>query len=131
MAVDRGKSRLISITPDYPMPLLPYPLARHVLFGMDPEKAHELTLHSIARAQNTPLQWAWCHDTVDDPIELFFLPMNDRASQQLSHFIIRCPGIAVARCFINDDFPALTAGIRTKSAGTDKRIHIVRFTQFQ
>ena len=65
------------------------------------------------------------------PIGLFFLPMDDRASQQLSHFIIRCPGIAVARCFINDDFPALTAGIRTKSAGTDKRIHIVRFTQFQ
>ena len=57
--------------------------------------------------------------------------MNDRASQQLSHFIIRCPGIAVTGCLINDDFPPLTAGIRTKRPGTDKRIHIVRFTQFQ
>ena len=50
------------------MPLLPYALTRPVLFGMDPEKAHELTLHAMASAQNTPLQWAWCGTQVSDPV---------------------------------------------------------------
>lgn len=50
------------------MPLLPYPFARAVLFGMDPEHAHELTLNTIAAGQNTPLQWAWCSPRVDDPV---------------------------------------------------------------
>ena len=31
------------------MPLIPYPLTRPFLFGLDPEAAHELTLGSIAR----------------------------------------------------------------------------------
>lgn len=60
------------------MPLLPYPLARHVLFGMDPEKAHELTLHSIARAQNTPLQWAWCSSRVSDPVTVAGIEFPNR-----------------------------------------------------
>jgi hypothetical protein len=50
------------------MPLLPYALARPFLFGLDPEAAHELTLKSLATAQNTPLQWAWCAGMVDDPV---------------------------------------------------------------
>lgn len=50
------------------MPLLPYGLARPFLFGLDPEKAHELTLKAIATGQNTPLQWAWCSAVVDDPV---------------------------------------------------------------
>jgi dihydroorotate dehydrogenase len=50
------------------MPPLPYPFARAVLFGMDPEHAHELTLNAIATGQNTPLQWTWCSPRVDDPV---------------------------------------------------------------
>ena len=37
------------------MPLLPYPLARPFLFGLDPEAAHDLTLGTIARLQHSPL----------------------------------------------------------------------------
>ena len=37
------------------MPLIPYPLARPFLFGLDPEHAHELTLASLAAIQRTPL----------------------------------------------------------------------------
>ena len=37
------------------MPLLPYPLARPFLFGLDPEHAHDLTLGAMAAIQRTPL----------------------------------------------------------------------------
>jgi dihydroorotate dehydrogenase len=36
------------------MALVPYALTRPFLFGLDPEKAHDLTMHSLARLQNTP-----------------------------------------------------------------------------
>jgi hypothetical protein len=36
------------------MPLVPYALTRPFLFGLDPEGAHDLTMHSMARLQNTP-----------------------------------------------------------------------------
>ena len=52
------------------MPLLPYPLARPFLFGLDPEQAHDLTLGSIARLQNTPLQCLWAEQPVADPVKL-------------------------------------------------------------
>ena len=38
------------------MALIPFGFARPFLFGLDPEHAHELTLGSIARLQNTPAQ---------------------------------------------------------------------------
>ena len=60
------------------MSLLPYPLARPFLFGLDPETAHELTLSTLARAQGTPLQWAWCNAFVPDPIELAGLRFPNR-----------------------------------------------------
>ena len=60
------------------MPLLPYPLARPFLFGLDPETAHDLTLGSIARLQRTPLALAWCSPMVDDPIELAGLRFPNR-----------------------------------------------------
>ncbi|MGE0497673.1 MAG: quinone-dependent dihydroorotate dehydrogenase [Ramlibacter sp.] len=60
------------------MSLLPYALARPFLFGLDPETAHELTLHSLARLQGTPLQWAYCNARVDDPIELAGLRFPNR-----------------------------------------------------
>jgi dihydroorotate dehydrogenase len=60
------------------MPLLPYSLARPFLFGLDAETAHELTMHSLARVQGTPLEWAYCSGMVDDPIELAGLKFPNR-----------------------------------------------------
>ncbi len=60
------------------MSLIPYALARPFLFGLDAEAAHELTMDMLARGQRTPLQWAWCNDTVDDPVELAGLTFPNR-----------------------------------------------------
>jgi dihydroorotate dehydrogenase len=60
------------------MSLLPYSLARPFLFGLDPETAHELTMQSLARAQGTPLEWAYCGAMVHDPIELAGLAFPNR-----------------------------------------------------
>ena len=60
------------------MSLLPYSLARPFLFGLDAETAHELTMHSLARLQGTPLEWAYCNGMVDDPIELAGLKFPNR-----------------------------------------------------
>ena len=46
---------------------LPYGLARPFLFGLDPEQAHELTLGSIAKLQNTPAMCLWQQPRVADP----------------------------------------------------------------
>ncbi|CAM5797002.1 quinone-dependent dihydroorotate dehydrogenase [Rhizobacter fulvus] len=60
------------------MSLLPYALARPFLFGLDPERAHDLTLDSIARMQNTPLQCVWSQNRVDDPVVLAGLKFPNR-----------------------------------------------------
>jgi dihydroorotate dehydrogenase len=60
------------------MSLLPYALARPILFGLDPEVAHELTLHTLARVQGTPLAWAYCNSRVDDPVVLAGLKFPNR-----------------------------------------------------
>jgi dihydroorotate dehydrogenase len=60
------------------MSLIPYSLTRPFLFGMDAEAAHELTMDMLARGQRTPLQWAWCNETVDDPVELAGLTFPNR-----------------------------------------------------
>ena len=60
------------------MSLLPYSLARRALFALDPEVAHELTLHSLAKIQRTPLEWAYCNSRVDDPITLAGLAFPNR-----------------------------------------------------
>ncbi len=60
------------------MSLIPYALTRPFLFGLDAETAHELTMDMLARGQRTPLQWAWCNETVDDPIELAGLTFPNR-----------------------------------------------------
>ena len=60
------------------MSLLPYSLARPFLFGLDPEHAHELTLASLARLQNTPLQCAWAEQRVHDPVEVAGLTFANR-----------------------------------------------------
>ncbi|MBB1603258.1 quinone-dependent dihydroorotate dehydrogenase [Variovorax sp. UMC13] len=63
-----------------PLPLLSslYGLARPVLFGLDPEHAHELTLDSLARTQNTPLACAYASRRVDDPVTLAGLHFPNR-----------------------------------------------------
>jgi len=60
------------------MSLLPYALARPVLFGLDPEHAHDLTLNSIARMQNTPLQCVWSQARVNDPVVVAGLKFPNR-----------------------------------------------------
>ncbi|MFN4118311.1 quinone-dependent dihydroorotate dehydrogenase [Acidovorax sp.] len=60
------------------MSLIPYALTRPFLFGMDAESAHELTMDMLARGQRTPMQWAWCNETVDDPVELAGLTFPNR-----------------------------------------------------
>lgn len=60
------------------MSLLPYALARPFLFGLDPEEAHDLTLDSLARWQNTPLQRLWSQSRVDDPVEVAGLRFPNR-----------------------------------------------------
>ncbi len=60
------------------MSLLPYALARPFLFGLDPEHAHELTLNSIARMQNTPLQCVWSRARISDPVEVAGLTFPNR-----------------------------------------------------
>ncbi len=60
------------------MPLLPYALARPVLFGMDPEAAHDLTMAWLAKSQGTPLQLAYGAAAVDDPIEIAGLRFPNR-----------------------------------------------------
>ena len=60
------------------MSLLPYPLARPFLFGLDPEHAHELTLGALARLQNTPMQCLWQRPRVNDPVTVAGLKFPNR-----------------------------------------------------
>ncbi len=52
------------------MALLPYPLAREILFEMDAERAHDLAMNLLARLQNTPMQCLWSTPRVDDPVRV-------------------------------------------------------------
>jgi dihydroorotate dehydrogenase len=60
------------------MPLVPYALTRPFLFGLDPEAAHDLTMGSIARLQNTPAQCLWAQQRVDDPVTVAGLRFPNR-----------------------------------------------------
>ena len=60
------------------MALVPYALTRPFLFGMDPEAAHELTLHGIARLQNTPAQCLWSQPRIADPVTVAGLHFPNR-----------------------------------------------------
>ncbi len=57
---------------------LPYGLARPFLFGLDPEQAHELTLGSIAKLQNTPAMCLWQQPRVADPVSVAGLKFPNR-----------------------------------------------------
>jgi len=60
------------------MSLLPYALARPLLFGLDPETAHELTLDNIARFQHSPLSCLWSESRIDDPVTVAGLRFPNR-----------------------------------------------------
>ena len=60
------------------MPLIPYALTRPFLFGLDPEQAHDLTLGSIARLQNTPAMCLWQQPRVADPVTIAGLRFPNR-----------------------------------------------------
>lgn len=60
------------------MPLIPYALTRPFLFGLDAEAAHDLTLGTLARLQNTPAQCLWQGPRIADPVELAGLKFPNR-----------------------------------------------------
>jgi len=60
------------------MSLIPYGLTRPFLFGLDPEQAHELTLGSIAKLQNTPAQCLWQQPRVASPVSVAGLRFPNR-----------------------------------------------------
>jgi len=60
------------------MSLVPYALTRPFLFGLDAERAHELTLEAIAALQGTPLRRLWWQPRVDDPVQLAGLRFPNR-----------------------------------------------------
>ena len=60
------------------MSLVPYALTRSFLFGIDAERAHELTLEAIAQLQGTPMQHLWCQPRIDDPVTLAGLRFPNR-----------------------------------------------------
>src|SRR4051812_15873911 len=61
-----------------PLPSSLYGLARPFLFGVDAERAHELTLDALARTQNTPLACAYAAPRVADRITLAGLSFPNR-----------------------------------------------------
>ena len=60
------------------MSLIPYPLARPFLFGLDPEDAHDLTLGAMAAIQRTPLVCTIAQRRVDDPVTVAGLRFPNR-----------------------------------------------------
>jgi dihydroorotate dehydrogenase len=60
------------------MSFVPYALTRPFLFGLDAERAHELTLDAIARLQGTPLRCLWWQPRVEDPVTLAGLRFPNR-----------------------------------------------------
>lgn len=60
------------------MPFVPYSLTRPFLFGLDPERAHELTLGTLQRIQHTPLICAVAQARVSDPVTLAGLRFPNR-----------------------------------------------------
>jgi dihydroorotate dehydrogenase len=60
------------------MSLIPYPLARPFLFGLDPEAAHDLTINSLAATQCTPLKFTYAQARVSDPVTIAGLQFPNR-----------------------------------------------------
>ncbi len=60
------------------MAFIPYALARPFLFGVDAERAHDLTLDGIAALQHTPARCLWAQPRVADPLALAGLKFPNR-----------------------------------------------------
>jgi dihydroorotate dehydrogenase len=60
------------------MALVPYALARPFLFGLDPERAHDLTLAALAGIQHTPLVRTVARRRVRDPLRLAGIEFPNR-----------------------------------------------------
>jgi dihydroorotate dehydrogenase len=60
------------------MSLLPYPLARALLFRLDPERAHEVTMDALALLQGSALERLVREPMVDDPVEVAGLRFPNR-----------------------------------------------------
>ena len=60
------------------MPLLPYTVARPLLFGLDAENAHDLTLGALARLQHTPARCLWQAPRIADAMQLAGLSFPNR-----------------------------------------------------
>ena len=60
------------------MALLPYSLTRHLLFSLDPEQAHDLTMETLARLQHSPLACTISQTRVDDPVTIAGLRLPNR-----------------------------------------------------
>jgi len=60
------------------MSLIPYSFSRALLFQLDPEVAHEVTIAMLARTQRTPLDCLYRQPFVSDPITLAGLHFPNR-----------------------------------------------------
>jgi dihydroorotate dehydrogenase len=60
------------------MSLIPYALPRALLFHLDAETAHDLTLRALAATHGTPLAWAYRTALVEDPVEVAGLKFPNR-----------------------------------------------------
>ncbi|MCU0761636.1 MAG: quinone-dependent dihydroorotate dehydrogenase [Hydrogenophaga sp.] len=60
------------------MPLLPYALARLLLFQLDAETAHDLTLDAIARSQHSVLRKVYAQTRVSDPVAVAGMEFPNR-----------------------------------------------------
>jgi dihydroorotate dehydrogenase len=60
------------------MSLVPYALTRPFLFGLDAERAHDLTLAALERLQNTPAQAFWQQPRISDPVNIAGLNFANR-----------------------------------------------------
>jgi dihydroorotate dehydrogenase len=60
------------------MAIVPYALTRPFLFGLDPERAHDLTLGAIAHLQNSAAQALWEQPRVSDPVTIAGLNFPNR-----------------------------------------------------
>jgi dihydroorotate dehydrogenase len=55
-----------------------YPLIRFVLFKMDPEKTHDLTLTWLKRIENSIFRWLLVQPVIEDPVEVFGIKFPNR-----------------------------------------------------
>lgn len=55
-----------------------YPLVKPLLFSLDPETAHHLSLASLKLAASPPLRWLFAGAGPDDPVELWGLRFTHR-----------------------------------------------------